>query len=49
VVVVSQHRGSRGDRELASRNIDAYTVRDGRVVEVWSTGFNVYEADAFWG
>lgn len=48
VVVLSHHTAANAGRTLDARNVDVYTVRDGRVIEARSTGFDVYEYDAFY-
>jgi ketosteroid isomerase-like protein len=48
VVVLAKHTAAHAGRTLDARNIDVYTVRDGRVTEARSTGFDVYENDAFY-
>jgi ketosteroid isomerase-like protein len=47
-VAMVRHSASHGGRTLATRDVDVYTIRDGRIVEAWSTGFDPYENDAFW-
>jgi ketosteroid isomerase-like protein len=48
VAVFSNHTASHAGRTLDARNVDIYTVRDGRVTEARSTGFDLYEVDAFY-
>ena len=48
VVVLTRHTAAHAGRTLDARNIDYYQLRDGQVAEARSTGFNVYENDAFY-
>jgi len=48
VVVLTRHTAAHAGRTLDARNIDYYLLRDGQVAEARSTGFNVYENDAFY-
>lgn len=47
-VAVVGHQASHLGRTLATRDVDTFTIRDGRIVEAWSTSFDPYESDEFW-
>jgi Ketosteroid isomerase-related protein len=48
-VALTRARGVREGRNLDVRDIDTFHIRDGRVVEIWSTSLDPYENDEFWG
>jgi ketosteroid isomerase-like protein len=48
VVVFSHHAASHAGRTLDVRNVEVYTLRDGRVAEARITSFDPYEVDAFY-
>ncbi len=40
---------SRGDDALTASNVFVFHVNDGKVSEVWTSSFDQYAVDAFWG
>lgn len=47
-VVLTHQTASHGGRTLDAHNIDVYTIRDGRIVEVRSTSFNPEAGETFY-
>ena len=49
VVALVKSRVTRGDDSLDDQTVFVFHVSGGKVTECWSTSFDEYAADAFWG